>query len=822
MKWLREPLLLLAIAGVAYCAFANNYHLYLITLGALTIVVGVGLNVLIGLSGQVSFGHVGFYALGAYAVAILTTRAEWSFWAALPAAVVLTAVIGGLLGLAALRVSGPYLAMVTIAFGFIVEYGAIEWKDLTGGANGLLNIPQPSLAGYEFSERGLAITTIMLGALALTFYRRLAASGWGLAMRAVRDAETAAGACGISPLHARTAAFVISAVLAGIAGAFFAPLTQFVSPSSFPFFQSILFVLVVMIGGAERTYGPVIGAIVAIALPEMLSWLAEYRVLFFAALLLVVLWIAPGGVAGMLARRFGGDARGEAPGSAALDLAALFGGGTRARLATKDLGISFGGVQAVSALSFAAAPGKITSMIGPNGAGKTTVLNVICGFYRPARGSVRLGERELSGAAAHAVARAGIARTFQTSQLFVRLTALENVVVGLRRGHLGGPLAPAVTPEARREAESLLRFVGFAGDVDGPAGALPHIDKRLVEIARALALKPQLLMLDEPAAGLGAPDKRRLAALLRRIAEAGVGIVLIEHDMSLVMGISDQIVVLDAGREIAQGAPEAVRRDPAVIKAYLGEGAFASLPRAAGWSPGPGEVLVATGLQAGYGAARVLKGVDLAVKPGELVAVLGANGAGKSTLMRALAGLLRPVEGTVLFLSRDVTLLRAHEIARAGLALVPEGRQVFPELTVVDNLRLGGFTRGSVPDGEIEAMLARFPALAARRGSRAGLLSGGEQQMLAIARGLLAKPKTLLLDEPSLGLAPALIDELFRVLAQLRDEGVTILLVDQMAALALAVADRGYVIESGAIVHRGTPAELRRDEALERAYLGAA
>jgi len=684
MKWLREPLLLLAIAGVAYCAFANNYHLYLITLGALTIVVGVGLNVLIGLSGQVSFGHVGFYALGAYAVAILTTRAEWSFWAALPVAVVLTAVIGGLVGLAALRVSGPYLAMVTIAFGFIVEYGAIEWKDLTGGANGLLNIPQPSLAGYEFSERGLAITTIMLGALALTFYRRLAASGWGLAMRAVRDAETAAGACGISPLHARTAAFVISAVLAGIAGAFFAPLTQFVSPSSFPFFQSILFVLVVMIGGAERTYGPVIGAIVAIALPEMLSWLAEYRVLFFAALLLVVLWIAPGGVAGMLARRFGGDARGAAPGGAALDLAALFGGGTRARLATKDLGISFGGVQAVSALSFAAAPGKITSMIGPNGAGKTTVLNVICGFYRSARGSVRLGERELSGAAAHAVARAGIARTFQTSQLFVRLTALENVVVGLRRGHLGGPLAPAVTPEARREAESLLRFVGFAGDVDGPAGALPHIDKRLVEIARALALKPQLLMLDEPAAGLGAPDKRRLAALLRRIAEAGVGIVLIEHDMSLVMGISDQIVVLDAGREIAQGVSEAVRRDPAVIKAYLGEGAFASLPRAAGWSPGPGEALVATGLQAGYGAARVLKGVDLAVKPGELVAVLGANGAGKSTLMRALSGLLRPVEGTVLFLSRDVTLLRAHEIARAGLALVPEGRQVFPELTVVD------------------------------------------------------------------------------------------------------------------------------------------
>jgi branched-chain amino acid transport system ATP-binding protein len=817
---LREPLLPLVLGAIVYCLAANNYHLYLIVIGATTVIVGVGLNVLIGLTGQVSFGHVGFYAIGAYAVAILTGTLGWSFWIALPIAALLAAVVGALLGLAALRVSGPYLAMVTIAFGFIVEFGAVEWRDLTGGANGLMNIPRPFFAGAEIGDRALALLALAFTVAALLAYRRLAASGWGLAMRAVRDSETAASSLGFNPLVTRTAAFTISAFAAGVAGGFFAPLTQFVSPSSFSFFQSILFVLVVMIGGAERTYGPVIGAIVVIAAPELLSGLAEYRVLFFGVLLLVVLWIAPGGIAGLIARRFRAQ-RAAPAGPAAATAVSIAPAVGDARLAVDGLGIAFGGLQAVTELSFAAEPGKVTSLIGPNGAGKTTVLNMVCGFYRPSQGHIAVGTTDLTGAPAHRVARAGIARTFQTSLLFGQLTVRDNVLAGLRHGRLGSAWRPAAAGDDLQRAAQLLAFVGFQGDVDQAAAGLSHIDKRLVEIARALALSPSMLMLDEPAAGLGKQDTDRLAALLRRIADAGLGVVLIEHDMTLVMGISDHIVVLDAGRSIAQGTPDVVRRDPAVIKAYLGEGGFDSRPRPAHWQPKDERMLEVAGLQAGYSGVGVLRGVDLRVSGGELVAVLGANGAGKSTLMRALSGLLRPVSGSILFVGREVMRLEAHELAKGGLVLVPEGRQVFPELTVVDNLRLGAYTRGDAAPDEIEAMLARFPKLAARRGHRAGLLSGGEQQMLAIARGLIARPKVLLLDEPSLGLAPGLINELFRVAADLRDEGVTILLVDQMAALALAVADRGYVIESGAIVHQGTPAELRRDEALEKAYLGA-
>jgi ABC-type branched-subunit amino acid transport system ATPase component len=303
-------------------------------------------------------------------------------------------------------------------------------------------------------------------------------------------------------------------------------------------------------------------------------------------------------------------------------------------------------------------------------------------------------------------------------------------------------------------------------------------------------------MLDEPAAGLNHTDKLVLAKLLRQIADAGLAVVLIEHDMSLVMGISDELVVLDAGKCIAHGAPEVVRNDKAVIAAYLGGADFDTRPRAPGWQPSGEELLSVNQLVAGYGAATVLKQVDLRLGQGELVAVLGANGAGKSTLMRSLSGLLRPIGGSVMFAGQSIGSFAAHRIAQHGLVLVPEGRQVFPELSVLDNIRLGAFSRSDVEPGEAEAMLARFPMIERRKHNRAGLLSGGEQQMLAIARGLIAKPKVLLLDEPSLGLEPALIGELFQVLAELRDQGMTIVLVDEMAALALAVADRGYVLDS--------------------------
>jgi ABC-type branched-subunit amino acid transport system ATPase component len=592
-----------------------------------------------------------------------------------------------------------------------------------------------------------------------------------------------------------------------------------VAPDSFPFSQSILFLLAVIVGGAGWVFGPLVGAVVTVLLPELLSSLAEYRLLMVGVLLLVVLWLAPEGIIGTLARWTRRRAAAAAPACEAGVAEFLAGEGRT--LEVSGIGIAFGGIRAAADVSFAAPPGRITSVIGPNGAGKTTVLNMIGGFYRPDAGRIRLGGRELAGAPAWAIARAGIARTYQTTQLFGEMSVIDNVLVALRRGRLGNPLGAAARPADRAVAEALLSFVGFRSTLTAAANDLPHVDRRLVEIARALATRPRVLLLDEPAAGLMRADKTALSRLIRRIADLGVAVVLIEHDMALVMGISDNIVVLDAGAVIASGAPAEVRRDPRVLKAYLGDGGERARPRAAAWSGSHDAILTCLGLTAGYGAAAVLDKVSLEVRPGEMVALLGANGAGKSTTMRAITGLLRPVDGTIVLDDLAVQDLAAHRIAARGVALVPEGRQVFPELTVRDNILLGAYTRRDVDrDGELAALLDRFPRLRERLASRAALLSGGEQQMLAIARALMAKPRILLLDEPSLGLAPAMIDELYDALAELRDDGVTILLVDQMATLALTVADRGYVLESGHVVRADTAAALAQDPSLEAAYLG--
>jgi branched-chain amino acid transport system permease protein len=820
-RWV-GPIAVLAIAAAAAgtALSSEGYYTFVLATVAIHVVVGVGLNILLGLSGQVSFGHVGFFAIGAYATGILMLEG-FGFWSAFALAGLVSAACGFALALPALRVTGPYLAMMTIAFAFIVEHGAIEWRELTGGANGLMGFSGPTLFGHVLDDRGLALLAVALAAIALLFFHVLARGAWGQAMRAVRDSEVAARSLGLDPVAVKTVSFTLSALLTGLAGALFAPLNMFISPGSFPFFQSILFVLIVMVGGAGTLLGPVVGAAVVVLLPEVLSGLAEYRLLFFGALMLGVLWLAPRGVVGALA---GWLAR-EDPrtaGDAAPDPGPALAGEASARppLEVRDLEISFGGVRAATDVGFVAEPGRITSVIGPNGAGKTTVLNVIGGYYRPDRGSVRLGD-ELAGRPAHRVARAGVARTFQTTQLFEHFGVLDNVLVGLRRGRLGWLLARAASPDDRALAEALLAFVGYSGPLARRAGELPHVDRRLVEVARALATRPAVLLLDEPAAGLAREDKQRLGALLRRIADFGVVLILVEHDMSLVMDVSDHVVVLDAGVPLMTGTPAEVRADPAVHRAYLGGTEFEGRARETPWQ-GPAQPLLATrGLSAAYGAAPAVRAVDLAVRAGETVAVLGANGASKSTLMRAIAGLHRPVEGEVALDRERIERRPAHAIAAAGLSLVPEGRQVFPELSVRDNLVLGGHGRRErVGEEEIDALLDRFPRLRERLSARAGVLSGGEQQMLAIARGLIARPKVLLLDEPSLGLAPSMVAELYRVLADLRDEHTTVLVVDQIAHLALAVADRGYVLENGRVAHAGPAERLRGDPAIERAYLG--
>ncbi|QJX02581.1 ATP-binding cassette domain-containing protein [Alcanivorax sp. IO_7] len=400
MRRLSIPAGLAVLAAALVMVFTlNSYYVYVLANVALIAIVGVGLNVLIGLTGQISFGHVGFYAIGAYTVAILTSQAGWSFWPAWLAGALVATLAGLLLALPALRVKGPYLAMITIAFSFIVQHAVIEMEVLTGGQNGIMGIAAPTLAADWSIEQTVAVIALLTLAATLVAYALLARGTWGAAMRAVKDSETAAESVGLGPLVIKTVAFMVSAGLAGLAGGLFAPLSGFVTPDTFSFMQSILFVLVVVVGGAGSVIGPVLGAVILGLLPELLATLEAYRLLFFGGLLLVVLLVAPNGLMGLVASlRRPRSTAGAVPVGAGEALTVR----ARQGLGLDGLTMRFGGVRAVDDLSMSVPPGAVTSLIGPNGAGKTTVLNMVSGFYPPTEGRFALGERTLAAGRAFA------------------------------------------------------------------------------------------------------------------------------------------------------------------------------------------------------------------------------------------------------------------------------------------------------------------------------------------------------------------------------------------------------------------------------------
>jgi ABC-type branched-subunit amino acid transport system ATPase component len=511
----------------------------------------------------------------------------------------------------------------------------------------------------------------------------------------------------------------------------------------------------------------------------------------------------------------------------------------------------FGGVRAVDGVSLEVEQGSIQGLIGPNGAGKTTLVNVVTGYVPFQSGHAWLQSDEVTGLPAHRIAALGISRTFQNIRLFKDLTALENVVVGMHTRRRDDTLAQLATlPMFRRdqrsrldEARRLMETVGLAAKEIGgrPAGTLPYGDQRRLEIARALALRPRLLILDEPAAGMNPSEKQGIRELIERLNRDGLTILLIDHDMRLVMGVCQRVAVLDFGRKIAEGTPDEVSTDAGVIKAYLGtrgDKEVASAPGAAAVDEAE-EALEASGggsvvepqhailevndLTVSYGAVTAVRGASLRVAAGEVVALIGANGAGKSTILSTLSGLIRPDSGTAVFDGLDLTHASSAAIVRHGLVQVPEGREILARQSVLENLELatwGGRRDRAAIRKEIEAVMKRFPILGERRALRAGTLSGGEQQMLAIARGLLAKPRLLLLDEPSLGLAPQMVDEVFSAIEEIHKEGTTILLVEQNALRALEIADRAYVLETGQIRLTGSGDDLLHNPAVRRAYLG--
>jgi ABC-type branched-subunit amino acid transport system ATPase component len=481
----------------------------------------------------------------------------------------------------------------------------------------------------------------------------------------------------------------------------------------------------------------------------------------------------------------------------------------------------FGGLQALTDVAIQIRQGQIVGLIGPNGAGKTTFFNVITGLYQPDSGKFELAGKPYSPSAPHAVAKAGIARTFQNIRLFGEMTALENVMVGrhvrTKQGVFGAIFrhkAARLEEAAIRERSlALLDFVGIGAFANRTAKYLSYGDQRRLEIARALATDPQLLALDEPAAGMNATEKLALRELLVKIKNEGKTVLLIEHDVKLMMGLCDRITVLEYGKRIAEGAAV---RDPER------PGGDRGLPR--GCSLMSENVLKIAGLKVAYGGIKAVKGLDLEVNRGELVTLIGANGAGKTTTLKAITGTLPAckVEGTISYLGQPLKGTQSHQLVQQKLAMVPEGRGVFTRMSIQENLLMGAYTRSDKAEiaADIEKWFTVFPRLKERSSQLAGTLSGGEQQMLAMARALMCHPTLLLLDEPSMGLAPIMVEKIFEVIREVSSQGITMLLVEQNARLALQAAHRAYVMDSGVITMTGNAQAMLNDPRVQAAYLG--
>ncbi|HTT41259.1 MAG TPA: branched-chain amino acid ABC transporter ATP-binding protein/permease [Burkholderiales bacterium] len=562
-------------------AFPISDYVLNIFLNSVTYAMAVlGMVVVLGYAGQINLAQAAFFGVGAYAVALGTVDHGVSFWISMLLGMGAAAIAGLVLGLTTLRLGGHYLAMITISFQQIFDLVMVNWIPVTHGPDGIAGINPPSLFGLALADkRAYLLFCAVVLFLLIWFVWWLPGTRLGRAMRAVRDNELAAETIGVHTLRTKVIAFTISAVLGGIGGSLYAAGFSYISPDNFSFLRSIEFLTAVLLGGAQSPFGAALGTVLIVLLPEWLRFLKSLYLAVYGLGVILIIVFLPEGIWGLLRNAFQRVRKPKVPTVEVVpalnfDIQAERG---RPILNLVNLQKHFGGLRAVDGIDLRVEAGTVHALIGPNGSGKTTSLNVVNGIYKPTAGRIDFDGTDITQLTPHERAGLGMGRTFQNIRLFQTMTALENVMVGGQRDN--NPMEAGGDALVTR-ALAALDFVGVLNRAQMIVRNLPYGHQRLVEIARALAAHPKLLLLDEPGAGLNQTEKQALVALLKRLRGHGLTIFLIDHDMGLVEKVSDTITVLNFGKKIAEGSPQDVLRHPDVIAAYLGEGPTGATARA--------------------------------------------------------------------------------------------------------------------------------------------------------------------------------------------------------------------------------------------------